>query len=207
MAAAVAPGLPPRRSLRGVLIESAGCFLALALAVGFTSSLPGDTAVREALLALASPPVLAAMRVINRAGSWQLLLPASLLLFVAFAHARERWYVWVGLMLAAPATEGVLKIVVGRPRPEAASMGFPSGHATAAAAFFGAVFYLAESLRPPARRLVRTAALVIIVLVATARVMLRAHWPSDALAGIGLVLALASAAVLVAGPRRDVRNP
>src|SRR2546430_7127154 len=80
MAAAVAPGLPPRRSLRGVLIASAGCFLALALAVGFTSSLPGDTAVREALLALASPPVLAAMRVINRAGSWQLLLPGSLLL-------------------------------------------------------------------------------------------------------------------------------
>src|SRR3989475_5869935 len=147
MAAAVAPGLPPRRSLRGVLIASAGCFLALALAVGFTSSLPGDTAVREALLALASPPVLAAMRVINRAGSWQLLLPGSLLLLLAFRRARERWYVWVGLMIAAPATEGILKIIIGRPRPEAASMGFPSGHATAAAAFFGAVFYLAESLR------------------------------------------------------------
>ena len=78
-------------------------------------------------------------------------------------------------------------------------MGFPSGHATAAAAFFGAVFYLAESLRPPARRLVRVAALVIIVLVATARVMLRAHWPSDALAGIALGLALASGAALAAG--------
>src|SRR2546425_4616109 len=106
MAAAVAPGLPPRRSLRGVLIASAGCFLALALAVGFMSSLPGDTAVREALLAFASPPVLAAMRLINWAGSWQLLLPASLLLLVAFARARWRWYVWVGLMIAAPATEG-----------------------------------------------------------------------------------------------------
>jgi len=78
-------------------------------------------------------------------------------------------------------------------------MGFPSGHATAAAAFFGAVFYLAESLRPSARRLVRVAALVIIVLVATARVILRAHWPSDALAGIALGLALASAAALAAG--------
>src|SRR5213594_4646149 len=151
MAAAVGLSLPQRRSLRGVLIASAGCFLALALAVGFMPSLPGDTAVREALLALASPPVLAAMRLINRAGSWQLLLPGSLLLLVAFARARERWYVWVGLMIAAPATEGVLKIVVGRPRPEAASMGFPSGHATAAAAFFGAVFYLAETLRPHER--------------------------------------------------------
>src|SRR3989442_1223574 len=89
MAAAVGPGLPPRRSLRGVLIASAGCFLALVLAVGFMPSLPGDTAVREALLALASPPVLAAMRLINRAGSWQLLLPGSLLLLLAFRRARR----------------------------------------------------------------------------------------------------------------------
>jgi len=195
----VAPSSPRRSSSRWVLLAGAGGFLALALAVTTLASVPGDAAVREALLALASPPVLAAMRVINYAGSWQLLLPASLLLLLVFRRARERWYVWVGLMIVAPATEGALKIVIGRPRPEAASMGFPSGHATAAAAFFGAVFYLAESLRPPARRLVRVAALVIIVLVATARVMLRAHWPSDALAGIALGLALASGAALAAG--------
>src|SRR5205809_8099875 len=97
-------------------------------------------------------------------------------------------------MIAAPATEGILKIIIGRPRPEAASMGFPSGHATAAAAFFGAVFYLAESLRPPARPLVRTAALVIIVLVAAARVVLRAHRPSDALGGSAPAPTLASPA-------------
>src|SRR3989442_10276980 len=90
MAAAVGLSLPQRRSLRGVLIASAGCFLALALAVGFMPSLPGDTAVREALLALASPPVLAAMRLINRAGSWQLLLPGSLLLLLAFRRARVK---------------------------------------------------------------------------------------------------------------------
>src|SRR5207244_10795515 len=94
-------------------------------------------------------------------------------------------------MIAAPATEAILKIIIGRPRPEAASMGFPSGHATAAAAFFGAVFYLAESLRPPARRLARVAALVIIALVSTARLLLRAHWPSDAVARIALVHACA----------------
>src|SRR5207247_5117420 len=97
--------------------------------------LPPSLTLFRSPLALASPPVLAAMRVINRAGSWQLLLPASLLLFVAFAHARERWYVWVGLMLAAPATEGVLKFVVGRPRPEAAAMGFPRGGAPAGGAW------------------------------------------------------------------------
>jgi len=51
------------------------------------------------------------------------------------------------------------------------------------------------------RRLVRAAALVIIVLVAAARVMLRAHWPTDALGGIALGLTLASAAALLARPR------
>ena len=53
----------------------------------------------------------------------------------------------------------------------------------------------------------RTAALVIIVLVAAARVMLRAHWPSDALGGIALGLALASVAALLAWPRERRTDP
>jgi len=192
---------------RAVLLVSGACFVLLALAVVLTGTPPGDWAARDALLASASPPVLAAMRVINWAGSWKVLLPATLLLLLAFPRARERWYLWVGLMIAAPATEGLLKVVIGRQRPEDASMGFPSGHATAAAAFFGAAIYLAEPLPPLARRCVRAAAVALIVLVAVARVILRAHWPSDALAGIALGTAFASAAVLLASPGRAVQDP
>ena len=184
------------------MLAGAGAFLALALAAIALPSVPGDLATRECLLGLATPPVVATLRVINHAGSWRLLFPATLLLLVAFPRARERWWVWVGLMLAAPAAEGLLKILIGRARPEDPSMGFPSGHATAAAAFFGAVFYLAQSLSPPARTLVRTGAVLTIVLVALARVILRAHWPADTLAGIGLGLAFASAAAMVAGLRK-----
>jgi undecaprenyl-diphosphatase len=101
------------------------------------------------------------------------------------------------LMLVGAASADVLKLVIGRARPEDASLGFPSGHATAAATFFGAVAYLAGSLPGPARGLVRAGALVLIVLVGVARVVLRAHWPSDVVAGIALGLALASAAVLI----------
>jgi membrane-associated phospholipid phosphatase len=160
--------------------------------------------VREWLLALASPAVLAAMRVINQAGSWKVLLPATVLLLLVVQRARERWWLWIGLMIVAPATEGLLKVVVGRPRPESVSLGFPSGHATAAAAFWGAVIYFAGALPPRARRLVRGAAVVVILLVAVARVMLRAHWPTDAAAGICLGAALASGAVLIA---RRARRP
>jgi len=191
---------------RAILLVSGACFVLLALMVVIAGTPPGDGAARDALLALASPPVIATMHVINWGGSWRLLLPGALLLLVAFPRARARWYLWIGLMIAAPATEGILKVVIGRPRPEDASMGFPSGHATAAAAFFGAVVYLAGPLPSSARRLVRAAAIAVIVLVALARVILRAHWPSDALAGIALGTAFASVAALAADPRRAMRD-
>jgi undecaprenyl-diphosphatase len=161
---------------------------------------PGDAATRLWVLGFDSPRVARVARVINHLGSWQLLLPATLLLLVAFRQARARWWIWLALMVTAPTAEGLLKILIGRARPEESSMGFPSGHATAAAAFFGAVVYLAASLPSPARVLVRTASILLIVLVALARVILRAHWPVDALAGIALGLALASLASLLADP-------
>ncbi len=102
-------------------------------------------------------------------------------------------------MLAAPAAEGLLKLLIDRARPEEASMGFPSGHATAATAFFGALMYLAASLPPPSRIIVRAGSVLLILLVALARVILRAHWPVDALAGIALGSVFASIAALLDG--------
>lgn len=186
---------------RAVLLASGVCFAALTAAVVLLGTLPGDAAARDWLLGLASPGLIALARLVNYGGAWQLLLPATLLLLAAFPQARARWWAWIGLMLAAPAAEGLVKVLVGRPRPEEASLAFPSGHATAAAAFFGAVIYLAQALPPRTRRLVRACAVAAIVLVALARVMLRAHWPTDALAGVALGLALASAAALLASPR------
>lgn len=187
---------------RGLLLAAGAGFAALAVAVALFRVLPADAAVRESLLALASPGVLALMRVVNQAGNWRVLLPATLLLFLVFPRARVRWWVWTALMVTAPMAEWVLKQVIGRPRPEGASFGFPSGHATAAAAFFGAVVYLAGSLPAPWRGVVRALAFAVIALVGVARVVLRAHWPSDVLGGMALGLALASAAALLASSER-----
>ena len=188
---------------RGVLAVATACLVALTAAVVTLGALPADAAVREALLALAATPGLVdAMRVVNRAGEWPVLLPGTLALFVVFRRARERWWVWVTLMVAAPLMEGLLKYLVGRSRPEDVSLGVPSGHATASAAFFGAVMLLAGALPPGACAWVRAAAAVMIGLVGLARVILRAHWPSDVLAGIALGLALAAAAGLLAARAR-----
>ena len=191
---------------RGLLLLASSCFVALTLAVLFLGILPADATVRDGLLALASPALVTFMRVVNAMGDWRGLVPGTLLLFLVFPRARERWWIWLALMLTAPLAESAVKFLVGRRRPGELSMGFPSGHATAAAAFFGAVIFLAGTLPNPARTWVRVAAVAGIVLVAMARVILRAHWPSDALGGIALGLALAAAASLIASRPSRVEN-
>jgi membrane-associated phospholipid phosphatase len=191
---------------RGVLTVAGACFVALTAAIVVLGALPADVSLRQGLLALATPGVIGLMRVVNRAGEWRVLVPGMVLLFVVFGEARRRWWLWVGLMIVAPTLEWAFKHLVGRPRPEDASLGFPSGHSTAAAAFFGAVMFLAGALPPRLAAVVRVLAVVMIGLVGMARVILRAHWPSDVLAGIALGLALAAAAGLLAS-RTPTRAP
>lgn len=195
------------RHPRSVLTVAGACFLALTAAIVVLGAVPADSSVRQALLAMATPAVVSVMRVVNRAGDWRVLLPGTLMLFVVFRRVRERWWLWAGLMVVAPLLEGALKYLVGRPRPEDVSLGFPSGHSTAAAAFFGAVIFLAGALPPRLRPWVRILSVLMIVLVGMARVILRAHWPSDVLAGIALGLALAAAAGLLASRARPPSPP
>jgi membrane-associated phospholipid phosphatase len=122
-------------------------------------------------------------------------------------EARARWWLWLGLLLISLVAEPV-KYVVARPRPEALSFGYPSGHATTAAAFFGALMYLAGGFRPAARTTLRVVAPLLIIVVALSRVMLRKHWPSDVVAGIALGLALAATAAIIAESREpDAPDP
>ena len=183
---------------RSVIMVAGACFTALAAAIVLWGAFPADAFVRDSLLSAANPAVISLFRVFNMAGDWRGLVPGTLLLFVIFPRARERWWLWIALMLSAPLCEWSLKQVFMRPRPEAVSFSFPSGHSTAAAAFFGAVIYLSGSFTQPWRRAVRIFAAVMIVLVGLARVILRAHWPSDVVAGFALGLALASIASLLA---------
>ena len=174
-------------------------FVVLTAAIWLSGTVTLDRQVFDAIGALATPGVVSALRVVNYAGEKLVLIPAMVVLYAVFPRARRRWWIWAALMLAAPTAEGLVKLMVGRARPMGEGFAFPSGHATAAAAYFGALFYLAGALSSPALRVaVRAVALTVIVLVAMARVVLRAHWPSDVLAGAALGLALASAAALAA---------
>jgi len=176
-------------------LGSAGVFLALALLVRFWGLLPAERAIYEVVTGWIPPTSVAIFKAINYLGRWQFLLPGTLLLlWVAPAEARRRWWLWAGVMVIAPMVEGIGKEIIGRPRPVGRAFGFPSGHVTAAAAYFSLLAYiLSQRLRNRAF-LLWTAAWVAVALVGIARIVLRAHWPADVLGGVTLGLAFASAA-------------
>jgi membrane-associated phospholipid phosphatase len=190
------------RRARSVLLLSVVVFGLLAAGALLAPTHAFELTLRHALVSLDSGgPLGVFLRTIDHAGTWRVILPGTLILFAVFPRARAHWWIWTVALLAAPAAETFFKLMIGRPRPEDLSMGFPSGHATAAAAFFGAVIYLSATLPSPARRATRILAGACIVLVGVARVALRAHWPTDAVAGIALGLALASTAYVLTGMR------
>ena len=182
-----------------MLTITAIAFVSLTAVIWVFGTVTLDQQAFETIIGLATPGVVRVMKVVNYAGEKLVLIPAMVVLYVVFRRARRQWWIWAALMVAAPIAERLVKLAVGRARPMGEGFAFPSGHVTAAAAYFGTVFYLAGSLSSPALRVtIRAAALATIVLVALARIVLRAHWPSDTLAGAALGLALASSAALAA---------
>jgi membrane-associated phospholipid phosphatase len=196
---------------RRTLMLGIVAFAVLATTVLLFPTFPTELTIRNALMQLDVGIGAVVLRVVDQAGTWRVILPAALLVFFLSREARARWWVWTIALLTAPAAETFFKEVIARPRPEAITMGFPSGHATAAAAFFGSVIYLAAPFPGAARVAVRTLAVAVILLVGVSRVALGAHWPTDALAGIALGISLASAARLLASgsvrPSTAIRGP
>lgn len=174
-----------------IALGSAGVFLALALLVRAWGVLPGERALYEGILAWASPGVVSVFWWINQLGNKWVLIPAALLMLWGVPAARRRWWLWVGVLLLAPALEDLAKLLVGRPRPEGTAMGFPSGHVTAAAAFFSLVAYLGGPVIKTrrARLMLWLVASALVLSVGLARIVLRAHWPADSLGGAALGLA------------------
>jgi undecaprenyl-diphosphatase len=76
------------------------------------------------------------------------------------------------------------------------ALGFPSGHTTSAAVFAVILIYLASRARLHAatRLSVQVIAVATMLLVGWARIVLRAHWPTDVLGGHQLGTACAAAA-------------
>lgn len=130
-------------------------------------------------------------------GSTAALIPfvVGLIGYVLLSGKGWRPAVFLAAALAgAIAWYQIVKPLVGRPRPPAAlhlvpasGFAFPSGHATAAIAVWGAVAIVLSVGRPTRWKVaIGIVAGVIVTLVAVSRVYLGVHWWTDAVGGLAL---------------------
>lgn len=181
---------------------------ALVVAIGLTllaratSRLPGDLRLARAIQDSAFPePLAEALNALGTGWPAVLVVIAIAALFAVF-RLRGLGPVFIAAtvfgFVSAP-----LKIVAGRPRPDAslldvseqvAGLSFPSGHALHATVSFGLLAFLLESVALPTavRRTLQAGCLLVVLLTGASRVYVGVHWPSDILGGYlwgGLIVA------------------
>ena len=133
-----------------------------------------------------------------RLGGAGLLVPLTLLTGLSWRLRGGRWRPLVVLLAAVGGAELLARLVkqlVERPRPpvaeaaiHAAGFAFPSAHAAAATAVFGALAALVVARTDSWTRVVVawTAAGLVVVVVGFSQVYLGANWLSDVLGGVAL---------------------
>lgn len=181
------------RQLRHASLLAAAA--SLTLLIGLMFSWPHLAQLDQGLLALVqeqrTPHLDNLMVLITRLGDLRTQLIAALALCLMLLLARQ----WRALCLAIGATLGTalantaLKALFSRNRPDVlleplSSYSFPSGHSSAAFAFFLLLGLLAGREQPPRWRLTwLLLAGLPAAAIALSRVYLGVHWPSDIIAG------------------------
>jgi len=182
---------------RAVWFASAVCLLLAAAAFPF------DHAVTDRVREMTGGHTGALVRLVGGFGHGLTVSVVFVVLLVLYGEERTGLQGLMGALGAGMATD-VLKVVIGRHRPDGSSHSFPSGHSACA---FAAAFVLAR--RWPRLRYVFYLGATG---VAAARVLWLRHFPSDVLAGaaVGMVFGLAGTLVvdgmpLLARPRAMFR--
>ena len=194
-----APAAPARDAATDwgwVGVTAGVVFVGLALLTRLAGVLSVERDVYEGVLV--AVPKSDLWRSISRFGSNTVLFPAAVFLIVLLpGRFLRHWWLWAAAMLLASGLEGLGKLAIGRTRPHGLALGFPSGHAAAAAAFYTmAAYFAAGAMRGRRARWIPYAvAAVCIGLVAFSRMALRAHWPFDVVGGAALGLGVAAGAV------------
>jgi membrane protein DedA with SNARE-associated domain/membrane-associated phospholipid phosphatase len=155
-----------------------------------------DLALHHALFQLRSPIADQLLVLLAMLGDWQVLMPASLAVFLWLLWRRRtiaamHWLAAIGFGLVLVQ---VLGAVLDVPRPPAAmavpGFGFPSAQVTLATVVYGFFAVLIARELPGRRRAwPYVMAGLLVALVGFSRLYLGAHWPSDVLAGVTLGLA------------------
>ena len=177
-----------------IFVAAAAVFIASATTVVLTGVPASERGFYDALTR-AIPNALIFRR-ITRFGSVEVLLPLAVFLVVLLPRQfLRRCWMWIVVMIAVTALEGLGKVGIGRPRPGGMRLGFPSGHTAAAASFYlMACYFFEDVVRRWQKYALYALAIVITGLVGLSRMILRVHWPLDVLGGAALGVAVFAAA-------------
>jgi undecaprenyl-diphosphatase len=172
-----------------------GIFLGLVYLARRPTSNRLDVAITTRLQRRASPLFGRVMRLVSSPGyapfTHSVVLSTATNLWVL---GRYRAAILTIGTMGAGFTTGVIKMLVGRPRPDPQfrqqhkllkDNSFPSGHATHYTAFYGFMLFLAYRNLPagPLRTAIIAYCVILLTLVGPSRIYLGHHWASDVLAG------------------------
>ena len=156
-----------------------------------------DDQVHRWVVSIEWRPAVAASQFLDFVGSAWVVWP-TMAAVAGWLAWRRRWNAfstWVAAMVVSQLMIGPVKSLYMRPRPtmslvETSSWSFPSGHSVVGGAIaIAAVIVLVPA--GPKRRNLEILAIAFAVVMALSRVYLRAHWLTDAAAGVALGAAIA----------------
>jgi len=165
--------------------------------VGHDDTALADPHVTAWIIAHRTGWLTSALSVLTWLGSTAFIIPLALAAGLYFLIRRRTWQP-LALLGAAVAGAiglyGIVKPLVGRPRPPAAiwighytGAAFPSGHATQSAALYAMLaIVLGAGLSFGRRAVLWSAAALVVLLVGASRIYLGAHRLTDVLAGYAL---------------------
>jgi undecaprenyl-diphosphatase len=166
-----------------------------------TGLVTGDGSVARWAAVHATPASTRTLRLITQLGSTVTVITLAILV-AALDYRRSRSLVALFFLALAGLGQAVIvdliKFGVDRARPGVTSVAFgpgalfsgasfPSGHSAAAACYYASfALLLARGRSASTRAIMDGIAVAVAVAVASSRVMLRAHWLSDVVAGLAI---------------------
>jgi membrane-associated phospholipid phosphatase len=185
-------GRKPRYLLSGAAISLVG-YTVLALLATHQVLVNLDYGIRTWVAVLRYEFLNLPMRVLTALGDSIGLIPLIALGMFLLWRVSRRWAIALPFLMAgAGALQYVTKWAAGRPRPNDAPWGFPSGHVLSLVVFFGLMIWLVATASRR-RRLWRIVAAAVctaaVAAVAFSRLYLDKHWLSDL--GGGLMAGMA----------------
>jgi undecaprenyl-diphosphatase len=181
----------------GLWLFSALLFMAIAIPTLKDAVQAVDDQVHRWVVSIEWGPAVSASQFLDFIGSAWVVWPtmAAIAGWLAWSRRWEAFSTWVVAMVVSQLMIGPVKGLYMRPRPtmslvETSSWSFPSGHSVVGGAIaIAAVIVLVPA--GPKRRNLEMLAIAFAVVMALSRVYLRAHWLSDAAAGVALGAAIA----------------